>query len=88
MLKDFIIKYDFQPLTSDDTTSHKTRAKVIHIKDNVLQQSWLSYWYRGRYVLSNVGGRGSFVYMIGAGVNENNWVSNFFHFVGFFKPKV
>jgi hypothetical protein len=81
MLKDFIIKYDFQRLTSNDTTSHKTRGKVIKLEDQPnrpIQRTWLSYWYPSNYVLDDIGGKGSFVYMIGSGVNENNWVSDFF----------
>jgi hypothetical protein len=83
MLKDFIIKYDFQRLTSNDTTSHKTRRKVISLEGKynrplAIQRSWLSYWYPSKYVLDNIGGTGSFVYMIGSGVNGNSWVSDIF----------
>jgi hypothetical protein len=91
MLKDVIIKDISQHPISDDTTSQKTKRKIINLsnQDNqLLQRLWLSYWYPRNYVLEEIGGSGSFVYMIGSGVNQNNWVSNFFHFVGFFKPKV
>ena len=91
MLKDVIIKDVYQRPISDDTTSQKTRRTWIELSnqgDRLIQRSWLSYWHEGHYDLQDIGGRGSFVYMIGSGVNQNNWVSNFFHFVGFFKPKV
>jgi hypothetical protein len=57
-------------------------------KPKFLQRSWVSYWFPDAYFVDSIGGMGSFVYMINSGVNVNNWVSNFFHFVGFFKPKI
>ena len=77
---------------SSSTTLTRNRRRntvegtMIAIKDFFLQRQSLSRGI-GYYYLDAIGGEGSFVYVIDSGVNVNNWVSNFLHFVGFFKPK-
>jgi hypothetical protein len=82
-------------MNSSSTTRSRSfdtaEGKPLEFEDifNVIpQRSWLSYWYPNNYIVNSIGGTGSFVYIIGSGVNSDHIVSNFFHFVGFFKPKI
>jgi hypothetical protein len=49
------------------------------------QRGWLSRMGGlDSYIFDSIGGEGSFVYVVDAGFNVHNTVSNFFQFVGFF----
>jgi hypothetical protein len=70
---------------SSSTTLTRNRRRntvegtMIAIKDFFLQRQSLSRKI-GYYYLNDIGGEGSFVYVIDTGLNKDHGVSNFFRF--------
>jgi hypothetical protein len=81
------VAYNSNSSSTTRSRRDNTASSVVTFVDTFPQRSWLSYWYKDKYVVDSIGGTGSFLYIIGSGVNDDHLVSNFFHFVGFFKPK-